>query len=290
VIAEFMKLINILFEQGVLFTILLLLAIILFVALASMITPIIKEKFTTGSKKAYKRILPLFLFFFGTVIALLLLFDFPGEVEENSNGYLDAAPIPLHERYINELLMGSMAWQAAYFELLSNPLNYHDEFDGNHSSGMFALVNLDGGGIPALLIVFFDPALGGNIYGKVYSFYGSLRYHGTIDIFYMAIYRTGLSSHTGIFAQGGRSSRFSGHFYTIRDNILVHEPLWESNFDGVSEANEYIGFPINRLSDNTELVNAALQLEFDDELAVYFHVINRNNVIDVIFGHRFRFN
>ena len=160
---------------------------------------------------------------------------------------------------------------------------------------MFALEDLDRSGIPELIIVFFHPHLGGNIYGKIYSYNGSLIYHGIIDIYYMHIYQTGLSSYSGIFAIGGRSSNFSGHYFTIKNNELVHEPLWRQDW---SEDEMTIYFNNRELhgmkifSNNDELVEASFQAdesyERDGESGqlIPFNEINRKNIMNIIFGYR----
>ena len=133
-ITGIMEFVKIWFEQGFLFSTLLVLTLIILVVLIVLITSEIKEKLIKHTKKRYIIWLLSFSALFFILIVVLLFLYKPKPTTEIIDGLNESSvqselisqplPIPLHERDIDELKMSARPWQVAYYDLLSNPLSH----------------------------------------------------------------------------------------------------------------------------------------------------------------------
>ena len=161
----------------------------------------------------------------------------PPEVEP-SNTFLFGA-------VANENIYDLSDLSNAYKDFLSEPTGYAED---GHFAESYAIADLDNDGVPELIIVYYNRIEGGSIFANIYDAKLHLLGH-RVDMYYKTCYLSQNPSYPGVFAEGGRNSRFGCDYWYIADGGFICEPLWTYSFDPDTDEMVY-----TEISSNTLLI------------------------------------
>ena len=170
---------------------------------------------------------------------------------------------------------GMTAWQAAYTEFLEIPAKYAEE---GHYAGDFTIADMDGDGMPELILSYFNGVEGGSIFANIYIYDGKVkRVDRGLDMYYKSCYVSDDAELPGLFVSGGRNGTFACNYWYIEDGVVVEQPVWTDACDFESGQQKY-----KVLTDDKRLADAGFKIRIDDQThmeEVRFFALDKTGIL-----------